>query len=91
VVNPKDRKLMCLNNNKPAKPSVQKITAPPPIQPLQIAQTSRIQQREVEPDKKKPVAYGAKTLRDKNTVPKRDAASLLVPLNIGSSEGGINT
>jgi hypothetical protein len=81
---------MCLNNN-PKPPSIQKTAAPPPVQPLQIAQTSRIQQRQVEPDKKKPVAYGAKTLRDKNTVPKRDAASLLVPLNVGSSEGGINT
>ncbi len=83
---------MCLNNNNnPKPPRVQKITAPPPVQPLQIAKTSRIQPTQVETDKKKPVAYGSKTLRDKNAVPKRDAASLLVPLNVGSSEGGINT
>jgi len=85
---------MCLNNNnnrQPKPPQPQKFPAPPPVKPLQIAATSKLETRKVEPDKKKPVAYGAKTLRDKNAVPKRDAASLLVPLNVGRSEGGINT
>ena len=84
---------MCLNSNKPQPkpPQPQLLPTPPPVKPLQIAATSRLEPRKVEPDKKKPVAYGAKTLRDQNAVPKRDAASLLVPLNAGSSEGGINT
>tara|TARA_B100000902_G_scaffold75653_1_gene80476 strand:+ start:210 stop:347 length:138 start_codon:yes stop_codon:yes gene_type:complete len=44
----------------------------------------------VEPEKKKPVSYGAKSLRDANKLAKRDAASLLIPLNSGDSKGGLN-
>ena len=80
---------MCLNNN-PKPPKVQKITAPPPVQPLQIAKTSRVQPQEVRKEETKPVAYGSKSSRTP-TKNKTDAASLLVPLNdTGNKAGGLN-
>lgn len=84
---------MCLNNN-PKPPKVQQIAAPPPVKPLQIAATSKLDARRVEPEKKKPVAYGSKSTRGATKTAKRDAASLLVPLNAGNAggtTGGINT
>ena len=83
---------MCFNIGTPAPkpPKPQTIAAPPPVRPLQIAKTSRLDPRPVEPEKKKPVAYGAKSLRASNKLPKRDAASLLIPLNSGDSKGGLN-
>jgi|TARA_B100000073_G_scaffold322155_1_gene303262 hypothetical protein len=80
---------MCFNNNKPT-PQINKPATPPPQKELQIAKTSKLDPRRVEPEKKKPVSYGAKSLRDTNKVAKRDAASLLIPLNSGDSKGGIN-
>ena len=86
---------MCLNNNKqPSPPKIQPIVAPPPVKPLQIAATSKLESRKVEPEKKKPVAYGSKSTRGAAKTVKRDAASLLVPLNAGNAggtTGGINT
>jgi hypothetical protein len=79
---------MCLNNN-PKPPSIQKLAAPPPVQPLQIAKTSRIEPVQVKKQETKPVVYGSKSTRNA-TNNKTDAASLLVPLNVGTS-GGINT
>ena len=82
---------MCFNNNQqPTPPEIAKVTAPPPPKPLQIAQTSRLPAREVTKTEKKPVSFGAKSLRDRNRTPKRDAASLLIPLNARDSQGGIN-
>lgn len=85
---------MCFNNNQPKPPKPQILTAPPPVKPLQIAATSKLEPRSVEPEKKKPVAYGSKTGRSASKAPKRDAASLLVPINTGNAggtTGGINT
>lgn len=80
---------MCLNNN-PKPPSIQKVTAPPPVQPLQIAKTSRLQPAEVSKQETKPIAYGSKSTRTP-TKNKTDAASLLVPLNdTGNKAGGLN-
>ncbi len=80
---------MCLNNN-PKPPKVQNITAPPPVQPLQIAKTSRVQPTEVRKEETKPVVYGSKSTRTP-TKNKTDAASLLVPLNdTGNKAGGLN-
>ena len=86
---------MCFNNGNaapaaPKPPRPQQVATPPPVRPLQIAKTSRLDPRPVEPEKKKPVAYGAKSLRASNKLPKRDAASLLIPLNSADSKGGIN-
>ena len=81
---------MCFAQPQPKPPKIQQVATPPPVKPLQIAATSRLDPRPVEPEKKKPVAYGAKSLRDASKAPKRDAASLLIPLNTGDSQGGIN-
>ena len=82
---------MCFNNNQPKPPKIQKITAPPPVQPLQIAKTSRLEPKQVTSEKRKPVSYGAKSLKDSGTISRRDAASLLVPLNSDSTgTGGVN-
>jgi len=81
---------MCFNNQQPRPPQIAQVTPPPPPKPLQIAQTSRLPAREVTKTEKKPVAFGAKSLRDITKVPKRDAASLLIPLNAKDSQGGIN-
>ena len=77
---------------QPKPPKPQKMTAPPPVKPLQIAATSKLDPRPVEPERKKPVAYGSKSSRDQSQRPRQDAASLLVPLNTPSSGsgGGIN-
>jgi len=80
---------MCFNSS-PTPPRPQQFTPPPPPKPLQIAKTSKLDSRPVEPEKKKPVSYGAKSLRDANKLAKRDAASLLIPLNSGDSKGGLN-
>jgi len=80
---------MCFNNNKPT-PQPNRVAAMPVQTPLAIAKTSKLDPRRVEPEKKKPVSYGAKSLRDTNKIAKRDAASLLIPLNSGDSKGGIN-
>jgi len=84
---------MCINsgNNQPEPPRVQRVTAPPQVQPLQIAKTSRVEQKQVAPEKRKPVSYGAKSLKDSGNISRRDAASLLVPLNSDSTgTGGVN-
>ena len=81
---------MCLNNN-PKPPSVQKIAAPPPVQPLQIAKTSRVEPKQVNPEKRKQVSYGAKSLKNSGNIAKRDAASLLVPINSDNTgTNGVN-
>jgi len=79
---------MCLPQPKP--PKIQKIATPPPVQPLQIAKTSRVEPIQVKKQETKPVVYGSKSTRNP-TNNKTDAASLLVPLNVGSTGGGINT
>ena len=83
---------MCFNNNnEPSPPQIARVTPPPPPKPLQIAQTSRLPQREVTRQEKKEVAFGAKSTRDKSKAPKRDAASLLIPMgSTGNKPGGIN-
>jgi len=81
---------MCFNQ-QPNTPQPRQITPPPPVKPLQIAATSKLDSRAAEPEKKKPVAYGAKSTREKTT-PKRDAASLLIPMgDTGNRPGGLNT
>jgi hypothetical protein len=83
---------MCFNNQQPTPPQIARVTPPPPPKPLQIAQTSRLPTREVTPEDKKAVAFGAKSTRDKSKAPKRDAASLLIPMGgTGNRPGGLNT
>jgi hypothetical protein len=85
---------MCFNNNQPKPPKPQLLPAPPPVKPLKIASTSKLESRVVEPEKKKQIQYGSKSGRDASRAPKRDAASLLVPINTGNAggtTGGINT
>lgn len=83
---------MCFNNNQPRPPEVKPVAPPPPVKPLQIAQTSTLQPvRETKKKERQQVKYGAKSARDPRNVNKRDAASLLIPLNdTGSKPGGIN-
>ena len=82
---------MCFNDSDPTPPQVARVTPPPPVKQLQIAQQSTLPPRQVTPVEKKPVAFGAKSVRDKAKAPKRDAASLLVPLGeTGNQPGGLN-
>jgi hypothetical protein len=83
---------MCFNNSNPKAPEVTPVTPPPPTKPLLIAQTSKLQPtRDTKKVEKQQVKYGAKSARDPRNINKRDAASLLVPLNdTGSKPGGIN-
>ena len=83
---------MCFNNSNPKAPEVRPVTPPPPTRPLQIAQTSTLQPtRDTKNKEQQQVKYGAKNARDPRNINKRDAASLLVPLNdTGSKPGGIN-
>ena len=82
---------MCFNNNQPSPPEIARVTPPPPPRPLQIAQTSNLPQREVTKQDRKEVAFGAKSTRDKAKAPKRDAASLLIPMgSTGNRPGGLN-
>lgn len=82
---------MCFNTSQPSPPQVASVTPPPPPKPLQIAQTSTLPTRQLATPEKKPVAFGAKSTRDASKAPKRDAASLLVPLgDTGNKPGGIN-
>ena len=85
---------MCFNNPAPKPPKINPIVQPAPVKPLQIAATSKLDPRKVEPEKKKEVSYGSKSLKNSSKTPKRDAASLLVPINTGNAggtTGGINT
>ena len=83
---------MCLNNQSPRPPEIQRVTPPPPAKQLQIAQTSTLPTKQITKKEKKDVAFGAKSLRSQSKMQKSDAASLLVPLNSGSTgTGGINT
>mgnify|MGYP003139404572 CR=1 FL=1 len=83
---------MCFNNQQPRPPEVKPPTPPPPPKPLQIAQTSRLPAREVQQKEKKQVRFGARSMKeDAAKGRKRDAASLLVPMNdTGSKPGGLN-
>ena len=82
---------MCFNNQQPTPQQVAKVTPPAPPKPLQIAQQSVLPTRQVTPQEKKPVAFGAKSVRDATKAPKRDAASLLVALgDTGNKPGGLN-
>ena len=83
---------MCFNNSTPKAPEITPVTPPPPVKPLQIAQTSKLQStRDTKKVEKQQVKYGSKSARDPRNVNKRDAASLLIPLNdTGSKPGGIN-
>ena len=83
---------MCFNNNsQPSPPQIARVAPPPPPKPLQIAQTARLPTRQLTTDKKKEVAFGAKSTRDKSKAPKRDAASLLIPMGgKGNKPGGLN-
>ena len=81
---------MCFRNEQPRPPEIARVAPPPPPKPLQIAQTSTAPRREVTKPDKKPVKYGAKSLRGNKKETKRDAASLLIPMNSGDSKGGIN-
>jgi len=82
---------MCFNNQQPTPPQVRPVAPPPPPKPLQIAQRSTLPAREVRKKENQKVAFGAKSLRDTTKAPKRDAASLLIPLNeTGDKPGGLN-
>ena len=78
---------MCFNN-QPRAPKVAQLTPPPQIKPLRIAERSTLPTKELKDEKEtKPVAFGAKSKRDGKQA-KRNAASLLVPMNIGGSGSG---
>lgn len=84
---------MCFNNSsQPSPPEIAQTTPPPPVKPLQEAQTSQLPVRDLQVKETKPVAYGAKSQRlAANKRPKRDSASLLVPLaDSGNKPGGLN-
>ena len=83
---------MCLGNNQPKPPEVIAPTPPPPIKPPEIARTSQLQSpRQIKESERLKVKYGAKSNRN-STAKKRDAASLLAPMNApGNNQGGINT
>ena len=82
---------MCFNNQQPTPPQIAQTAAPPPTKQLQIAQQSNLPTRQVTKEEKKPVAFGAKSTRDASKAPKRDAASLLVPMgDTGNKPGGLN-
>jgi|TARA_B100000073_G_scaffold43632_1_gene32532 hypothetical protein len=82
---------MCFNNSQPTPPQIAKVAPPPPPKQLQIAQQSTLPERQVTKPEKKEVAFGAKSTRDKAKAPKRDAASLLIPMgNKGNKPGGLN-
>ena len=82
---------MCLGNDQPKPPEGIAPTPPPPIKPPVIAKTSQLQSaREIKQNERLKVKYGAKSNRG-SKAKKRDAASLLVPMNApGNKEGGIN-
>jgi hypothetical protein len=84
---------MCFNNSQqPSPPQIAQATPPPPVKPLQEAQTSQLPIRDLQQKETKPVAYGAKSQRlAANKRQKRDSASLLVPLaDSGNKPGGLN-
>mgnify|MGYP001345118119 CR=1 FL=1 len=82
---------MCFNNQQPTPPQVRPVAPPPPPKPLQIAQRSTLPAREVKKKEKQKVQFGAKSTRDSAKAPKRDASSLLIPMNdTGNKPGGIN-
>ena len=83
---------MCLRNDQPTPPEIRPVTPPPPPKPLQIAQQSQLSPRQEKQQERKKVKFGARSSRDPRNVNKRDASSLIVPLNQPSNnEGGINT
>tara|TARA_R100001015_G_C4616132_1_gene172207 strand:+ start:1198 stop:1452 length:255 start_codon:yes stop_codon:yes gene_type:complete len=83
---------MCFNNSgAPSPPQIARVAPPPPPKPLQIAQTASLPTRQTTTQDKKEVAFGAKSTRDKSKAPKRDAASLLIPMgSTGNKPGGLN-
>ena len=83
---------MCFNNTQASTPKIQKFSSPPPVPPLKIAATSKLDPVSFDPKKQeKKVSYGSKSSKNIAKKPKKDAASLLIPLNeTGSKPGGIN-
>ena len=83
---------MCFGNNQPSPPEIRPVTPPPPPKPLQIAQQPQLSPRQEKQQERKKVKFGARSSRDPRNVNKRDASSLIVPLNQPSNnKGGINT
>ena len=83
---------MCLRNDQPKPPEIRPVTPPPPVKPLQIAQQSQLSPRQEKQQERKKVKFGARSSRDPRNINKRDASSLIVPLNQPSNnKGGINT
>lgn len=83
---------MCFGNNQPRPPEIRPVTPPPPPKPLQIAQQSQLSPRQEKQQERKKVKFGARSSRDPRNVNKRDASSLIVPLNQpANNQGGINT
>ena len=82
---------MCFNNNTPKPPEIRPVQPPPPVKPLQIAQQSTLPSREVKKKERKIVKFGSKSGRNANNRTRKDASSLLIPMNTGdSTSGGLN-
>mgnify|MGYP003111237852 CR=1 FL=1 len=82
---------MCFQQKQPKPPEVIAPTPPPPVKAPEIAKTSQLQApSSTKKNEKLKVKYGAK--KESGAPKKRDAASLLVPINApGNNQGGINT
>ena len=83
---------MCFNNTQASTSKLQKFSSAPVVPPLKIASTSKLDPVSFEPKKQdKKISYGSKSSKNIAKKPKKDAASLLIPLNeTGSKPGGIN-
>jgi len=71
---------MCLFG-QPKPPKIGRLPTPPPIKPIQLAETGKGPSRTQLQEEKKPVAFGAKSLKKAALRKKTDSASLMVPLN----------
>jgi len=81
---------MCLFG-QPSTPKIGRVATPPPIKQVKIAETGKGPARTQLQEEKKPVAFGAKSLKKASTRSKTDSASLMVPLNKPTdNSGGIN-
>ena len=76
---------------QPRAPKIGRMATPPPMKSVQIAETGKGPARTQLQEEKKPVAFGAKSLKKASTRSKTDSASLMVPLNKPTdNSGGIN-
>ena len=76
---------------QPRNPKIGKMATPPPMKSVQIAETGKGPARTQIQEEKKPIAFGAKSLKKASQRSKTDSASLMVALNKPKNpSGGIN-